>query len=351
MAVTGRAAIFPQAPLVARRGPQDADAASTMSDRAPRSLDFRRKRLPWLDELRYGVEDYVRSLPITPAERFRLRAQLFHWMLHGYVVLEGAVEPALVDALLADVDEVLANHRDHSSLVLSDKYDHQKIRDTDPQFFFGQRMRFVDFHQASVAAKRVSLHGTILDFVRHLFRAEIVMMQSLTFLEGSQQLIHQDHAYVIVKNPTHLCASWVALEDVDPKSGPLRYIPGSHALPLFDWGNGLYRRAGSTGTDQQFAEHIDRQAAAAGLEALAFCPRKGDVFLWHAALAHGGSPVLDKTLTRKSHVTHYSMPKTFRRHYRDPGRKPVVERINGGLVYHDPTDPENENRLQRGARI
>lgn len=322
-----------------------------MFDRAPRPLDFRRRQLPWVDELRYVVEDYVRALPLDQRERFQLRHRLFHWMAHGYVVLEGAVEPALIDAFTADIDEVLANHRDHTSLVLSDKYDHVKIRDADPAFFFGQRMRFVDLHHASVAGKKISLHPRILEFVQHVFRTEVVMMQSLTFLEGSQQLIHQDHAYVIAENPTHLCASWVALEDIDPRSGPLRYIPGSHAIPLFDWGNGLFRRSGSTATDQQFAAHIEGHCTAAGLAAQPFCPKKGDAFLWHAALAHGGSPVADRTLTRKSHVTHYSQPRTFRRHYRDPAQKPRVERVGKGLVYHDPTDPQNENRLRRGERF
>ena len=314
-------------------------------------LDFRRKRLPWVDEVRYRVEDYVRGLSLDPRARATLRQQLFDWMAHGYVVLENAIEPDLIDAFLADIDEVLTNHRDFTTLVLSDKYDHVKIRDADPRFFFGQRMRFVDLHHASVAGKKLSLHRRILDFVGHVFRSEIVMMQSLTFLEGSQQLLHQDHAYVIAENPSHLCASWIALEDIDPRAGPLRYVPGSHAMPMFEWGNGIYRRAGSTATDQQFAAHIETHCKAAGLEPLPFCPKKGDVFVWHAALAHGGSPVADKTLTRKSHVTHYSMPRTFRRHYRDTKKKPTVERMNGGLVYHDPTDPGNENRLRRGERF
>lgn len=314
-------------------------------------LDFRRKRLPWVDEVRYAIEDYVRANVAEPAARATLRQRLFDWMSLGYVVLERAIEHELIDAFLADVDEVLANHRDHTSLILSDKYDHVKIRDTDPRFFTGQRMRFVDLHHASIAGKKLSLHRSVLDFVHHVFRDEVVMMQSLTFLEGSQQLLHQDHAYVIAENPAHLCAAWIALEDIDPRAGPLRYVPGSHALPMFDWGNGIYRRSGSSRTDQEFAAHIEGHCRAAGLAPRAFCPRKGDVFVWHAALAHGGSPVADKSLTRKSHVTHYSMPRTFRRHYRDPSKRPIQERINGGLVYHDPTDPANENRLRRGATL
>lgn len=313
-------------------------------------LDFARKRLPWIDELRYAVEDYVRAQPIGTAEQGLLRQRLFQWMSLGYVVLERAIEPALVSALLADVDEVLADHRAHGSLILSDRYDHVPIRTADPQFFFGQRMRFVDLHQASVAAKRISLHAKIVEFVQHVFRSEVVMMQSLLFLEGSQQLIHQDHAYVFSGNPAQLCASWVALEDIDPRSGPLAYVPGSHALPMFDWGNGILRQSGSTATDAQFAEHIDRHCRDAGLARQTFCPKKGDVFVWHAALAHGGSPVLDPSLTRKSYVTHYSVPQTYTRHYRDKTRKPVVEQINGGLVYHDPTNPTDENRLRNADR-
>jgi len=312
-------------------------------------LDFPRKRLPWLDALRFGVEDYVRSLPLTEAERFALRTRLFEWMLHGYVVLEGAVEHELIDAFLADLDEVLANPAAHTSLVLSNKYDHVRICKTDPRFFYGQHMRLVDFHHASVAGKKISLHQRVLEFVGHLFRQEIALVQSLTFLEGSEQLIHQDHAYVIANNPSHLCAAWVALEDIDPRSGPLCYVPDSHALPMFDWGNGLFRRSGSTASDQQFAEHIERHRAEAGLARRTFCPKKGDVFVWHAALAHGGSPVTDASLTRRAHVTHYSQSRTFRRHYRKGKRR--VERLNGALVYHDPTDLENENRLRRGARF
>ena len=33
--------------------------------------------------------------------------------------------------------------------------------------------------------------------------------------------------------------------------------------------------------------------------------KKGDVFIWHANLIHGGSPIKDHSLTRKSMVIHY----------------------------------------------
>ena len=36
-----------------------------------------------------------------------------------------------------------------------------------------------------------------------------------------------------------------------------------------------------------------------------FLPKKGDVIIWHANLIHGGAPVTDPSLTRKSMVVHY----------------------------------------------
>ena len=37
-----------------------------------------------------------------------------------------------------------------------------------------------------------------------------------------------------------------------------------------------------------------------------FLARKGDILIWHADLAHGGSPVKHPGITRKSLVTHFT---------------------------------------------
>jgi len=36
-----------------------------------------------------------------------------------------------------------------------------------------------------------------------------------------------------------------------------------------------------------------------------FLAKKGDVFIWYANLIHGGSKIIDNSLTRKSMVIHY----------------------------------------------
>jgi ectoine hydroxylase-related dioxygenase (phytanoyl-CoA dioxygenase family) len=52
-------------------------------------------------------------------------------------------------------------------------------------------------------------------------------------------------------------------------------------------------------------EYIAMSISDAGLEKRQFLARKGDVFVWHAHLLHGGAPIKDNTLNRKSCVFHY----------------------------------------------
>jgi phytanoyl-CoA hydroxylase len=225
------------------------------------------------------------------------------------------------------------------------------LRDARPEVFEQHHLRLMDFHNPSLAGKKISMHPAIMNFLRHVFRDVPVAMQTLTFIHGSEQYIHRDYAYVVPAIPSHLAATWVALEDVHPDSGPLVYYPGSHLLPKFDWGNGLLLTGESTKNEWDFACDIDAEAKRMGLRLEAFTPKKGDVFVWHSALAHGGSPVRDPKLTRKAYVTHYSSRAGYPRDRRKSDGPPVTFEMNGGVIYGDPRWPEEENCLRRGEGL
>lgn len=57
----------------------------------------------------------------------------------------------------------------------------------------------------------------------------------------------------------------------------------------------------------------DRECERRGLVAKTFVAKRGEVFVWHSALLHGGAPVADQRLTRKSFVVHYSSLRTHRK--------------------------------------
>ncbi len=314
------------------------------------TLDFDSESLPWLDAWGRELDGYIATVEDDPARRIELREQLVHWTHFGFLVLEKAIEPALIDAYLADLDE-LFERREHSPLVSTGYDSYQKVKDwegTDPR---AHGIRILDFHNWSVAGKRISLHPSIVRMLGHIFRDEVVAMQSLTFLKGSEQGLHQDYAYVRAEIPSHLAASWVALEDISPDAGPLAYAKCSHTIPKFDWGDGLFRTVNSTGNDDQFSEHIQARLREAGLAPEAFAPKKGDVFLWHGALAHGGMPANDKDLTRRSFVTHYSTGSGYRHDYRAKDREPVREVWNGGVLYRHPEHPDEESAFPRGRDV
>ena len=61
--------------------------------------------------------------------------------------------------------------------------------------------------------------------------------------------------------------------------------------------------------------------------------KKGDAFLWHSALVHGGSKVATQGATRKSFVTHYSTKRGYPAHRRASDKPPLVREVNGGVTY------------------
>ena len=313
------------------------------------ATEFAPDTLPWLDRAFVTIDEYVSSLNGDAA--VGLRERLLHWMQFGYVVLPDAVEHSLIDAYLADIDEAFQG-RELSVNVQTEEGGIRPLRQCTVEELATKHLRIMDFHNPSVAGKRLALHPRIIDFIRHVFREPPVAMQTLTFIYGSEQSTHQDFPYVVAPGcPSHLAASWIALEDVHPDAGPLGYYPGSHTLPKFQWGNGLFFTKQSTRDPAEFAAYLDREAERMGLGRATFCPRKGDVFFWHSSLAHMGTKVNEPDRTRRSLVTHYSSRRGCPVDRRAINEKPVVFEYNGGFVYRDPVRPGEEDSLTRGSSL
>jgi hypothetical protein len=166
--------------------------------------------------------------------------------------------------------------------------------------------RIPDFHGHSPSARDLYLDADIFRMVELILGQDAVAFQSLYFEYGSAQGLHRDPMFVAANPAAHLVASWIALEDIAPDSGPLSYVPGSHRLPWFEFAPGSIVATNDTNQRLECRGQIFRAIAERGLEAKPFTCRRGDVFLWHAGLVHGGMPIDNRAHTRKSFVTHYS---------------------------------------------
>jgi phytanoyl-CoA hydroxylase len=340
---------FKRAVRGARSGSGDPFEAPVDREKLP--LDFDPETLPWLDRQVSRVDGYLARTNGGEDRGSELREKLLHYAQFGYVTFPGLIDHRLIDAYLADVEE-LFEQRKLSTPVMIEGYGTRPVHECQPSELETPHMRVMDFHSVSVAGKKMALHPQIVSFLGHVFRDTVVAMQTLTFMHGTEQTMHQDYAYVVPPRiPSHLAATWIALEDSHPDSGPLAYYPGSHTIRKFDWGNGLFFTPESTADEADFERHILTECRRMGLKEEVFLAKKGDVFFWHGALAHGGSPARDSARTRKSFVTHYSSRTAYPRDRRDPAATPDEHTYNGGVVYGDPVRPQDEDALTRGRDI
>ncbi len=301
------------------------------------TLDFDSATLPWVDRESFPQESdrrvAAKSLSADDV------AQLMRWRHEGYIALPGAIETTLIDELLAEYEKAWEERPDVKVEVENKGV--QSFAEVAPRSeLTHHHFRMMDFQDVSSAARRVMFHPNIVRTLALIFDQAPVAMQSLFFEYGSEQGVHQDFPYVQAKHLSHLIGCWVALEDVTADSGPLFYYPGSHRLPKFDWGGGNLCHDGKDEAKvKDFGAYLSAACGEAGLDRLTFHARKGDVFLWHAALVHGGSAANDRDLTRKSFVIHFSTREGYPRDRRWPDLDPTVVEINGGYLYEPPPPP------------
>lgn len=327
------------------------------SDGEPKIVtDFEHNTLPWIDKKDADIDGFVKryerakSLPYDLAEKMRF------WQQNGYVILDQAIATTWLDQLWSEVEELIEDHEKHQVNVRIDLPDYAShpvmaIKDVPETVLNGPFVKFLDFHDNSVIAKKIMLHENIIAFLEAAFGDKVIGMQSLIFKYGSQQATHQDFAYVVSEIPSHLAASWIALEDVHIDSGPLFYYPGSHTVNKFNFGNGIFYNGQSKLHPGDFANYLDKACQDAGLERKTLLVKKGDVLLWHAALAHGGDEIRNPALTRKSLVCHYSSDKAYRHHRQSPTAEPVRRTMNGADVFVNPTMPNQEDIFTAGEAL
>lgn len=235
------------------------------------------------------------------AEQFRC------WKDYGYIILERALEPDLLDEVWAAYERAIAD----GTLTLQP----ERVAPDDPW-----PGRFQDVHDKVPAFCRVMRHPTLLHWVHLLMEREAAPFQTITSHKGSQQREHSDSIHMTTYPLGYLSASWVAFEDIHPDSGPLVYYPGSHRLPyVFSKDVGIgeddYRTRGFETFYEKYEPRIQEIIAEQQIAPHYFHAKKGDVLFWHANLLHGGSARRNLRLSRRALVSHYF--------------------VKGAICYHD----------------
>lgn len=231
--------------------------------------------LPWTESLFFEEELTKRKSLSAQEEK---EARFYHQ--EGYLLLENFLEPDLIDAAAAELQQSYAPPPNTN--------------------------RELDFWRHSNAVRKLAIDDKILEKLKMLYGREPIPFQTLNFKYGSQQNAHSDSIHFHTFPERFMCGVWVALEDVDEQNGTLVYYPGSHQLNFYNLH--LLSKAFEPGEDiyaSHYEPFIAQLIAKKNLQPAYLTAKKGSLIIWSANLLHGGMPLKDPNRTRWSQVTHY----------------------------------------------
>ena len=260
----------------------------------------------WIDRLD-AAQELARRLEKgqVPAA---LGQEISKFMADGYLILAKAVDLQLVDRIATMMTQAYERGDDRLRYQGGGDEVFAFKGKTEPR---GKRI--IEAHAVIPDVRDAFTSPSILEFLEAIFDEPVVLAQSLMFQMGSEQPLHRDTTFVRFRRPLSMVGCWIALEDVRPGSGELSYVVGSHRLPDFPYSNGKKDGVEVPNDELQASlRWVVEESERRGLKKEIFRPAKGDALLWHADLAHGGSPITDPQLTRQSLVGHLS-PLSVRR--------------------------------------
>lgn len=216
----------------------------------------------------------------------QVQEQMINWSANGFMLLPGFFDDNIVSAVNKEIDSIVEKH------LITPTHDN--------------KLPFAN--KISPVIKSVTYTPRLINILNFLLAKEVVPFQTLNFIKGSNQRAHSDSIHMTTYPLGYLIAVWIALEDTNENNGPLFYYPGSHKLPYllnndFNETSTVLKLGRNDYTD--YEDVVEEIVQKNHLEKKVFLAKKGDVFIWHANLIHGGSPIIDHSLTRKSMVIHY----------------------------------------------
>jgi ectoine hydroxylase-related dioxygenase (phytanoyl-CoA dioxygenase family) len=224
------------------------------------------------------------------------------WDEHGYLIVEGFFDDhdvRAVESLLQRVWRDRPGNVTVDDLVTSQRIRASQVSDADLNHLF----KVNDLYLIDPGIRRVISSKRVVSLLGELLGDVPVVCNTLNMEKGSQQGCHLDTLYMTPVSDFALVATWMALEDVHPDAGPLRYFPGSQRIEPFRFSSGLFHYIPSE--MPRWFEYMDESVARLGLEEERLLAKKGDLLIWDALLFHGGSPINDLSRTRNSLVTHF----------------------------------------------
>ena len=219
---------------------------------------------------------------------------------NGYTIVRNGIDIELVNKVVSDF-KVWCSNPDNNVKSTKDK--------------------IINFHIYNDNTLDLVTNKHTNKILTSLFNEEQVVYSSIFLREGTQQQYTRNTPHFYTNPIDKYYGVFYALEDIDIKSGPLKYYIGSHKLNTVDGHeifNSLYNETDDVNLNNDYRCFIKYDEKLINnckeLNLIEMNEKnykklyKGDIFIWHPKLVHGGSNILDTSLTQYGMITH-NIPK------------------------------------------
>jgi hypothetical protein len=209
----------------------------------------------------------------------------------GYIVIDLELTEEYINNLLKQVFEELEN-----------------LPTQDSRYHYSEAPRIFEGWKTNPYILGIAQHPKILNTLELLYNRKPIPFQTINFLYGSNQPLHQDSIHFYTQPERWMVGTWTALQDMTEDCGPLNVVPGSHKwshynfqnlnLPVVEFGNQFDNYHEYENFLTQLLESMNGYKKK-------WIGKKGQTIIWASNLLHGGAPILNPNSTRYAQATHY----------------------------------------------
>lgn len=203
------------------------------------------------------------------------------------------------------LDDIL----DSVNKKIDQKIEEQNIKKNPYFFHYNKSPRIVEAWKDIDEIAQLCNNHNVISFLKDVYKRDPLPFSTINFINSTEQPLHSDYIHFGSVPELFLTGVWIALEDIHPDSGPLVVIPKSHNLDIVDLDVlGLDVPKNNKQLKENYTiyeNYIEKIVEESGLKRMPVHLKKGQCLIWHANLLHGGSPIKNSKLSRRSLVTHY----------------------------------------------
>jgi hypothetical protein len=178
----------------------------------------------------------------------------------------------------------------------------------DSRYHYSEAPRIFEGWKTNPYILGLAKHPKLLSTLELLYGRKPIPFQTINFLYGSNQPLHQDSIHFYTQPERWMVGTWTALQDMTEDCGPLNVVPGSHKwshynfqhlnLPVVEFGNQFDNY-------HEYENFLSQLLEAMGSYKKKWIGKKGQTLIWASNLLHGGAPILNPESTRYAQATHY----------------------------------------------